>query len=354
MKYFSILASLLLTSNLTYGDFSQYPTIQEQPKTIHFHNRPLIKINGKTISLVDVVKKLDMQLLKNAPHVLSDLPSKHHYYSTNWRMAFNELIEQEMIKLDSEQLKFSISEADIRTELDSTIGLNLISKLDSIGITLEEAKQMVESEMMVRQMLWMKAYSKALQTVTPEIIKNTYAEVVKKDLLKQKEVWCYQVLTIKAKNPDKEKEVAQKAYTLLNSSDSIMTNVVDVLKTQLQSQQDFEVSISKDITVDSHSVSASHHEILTALKENEYSQPIFQTVRNSKEGVHKIYHLKNHTVESPQTFEQIAPNIKDKLIQMAADKEKTIYIESLKQKFFVTDAEVNDVAPKDYDPFILL
>jgi hypothetical protein len=357
MKRFSFLSSVLLPISCLFSNPSNfYNSTPSHEQQINYHNRPLIKINGKTISLVDVIKRLDMQILKNAPYILNDVQAKHQYYASNWRFAFNELVEQELVLLDAEALKFTISEGDIREDLESSLGSNLISKLDLIGVTLEEAKKMTENEMIVRQMLWFKAYSKALQAVTPEAIKLAYTEALIKEQLNQKEQWCYQVLTVKCKDPHKAEKVANEAYQLLQNS-SVMASIPDVLKNTIGAKSvnpDFEVTISKDIVVDNQSVSKAHFEILSSLHENEYSKPICQQLKNSKETVQRIFHLKNHTKQEVKKFEELASTIKDKLTQASADKEKKIYIDILKEKYLVTDQEITEVIPKDYDPFALI
>lgn len=355
MKKFSFFIYLALPVYLASLETdSQFKEIEVQ-QTVNFHNRPLIKVNNKTISMVDVIKRLDMQLLKQAPHILNNESNKLQYYNANWRSTFLELVEQQLVLLDSEQMKFSISEGDIREELDTTIGNNLISKLDSIGVNVEEAREMVETDMKFRQMLWFKAYSKAMQAVTPEMIKETYAEVVKRDLLKQKEQWCYQVLTVKAKDSAKSDFIANEAYQLLSSSNSIISNIPEILKTTFSNiSTDYDITVSKDIVVDSNSIASQHYDILKTLKENEYSKPITQQIKNSKEPVQRIYYLKNHSKEELPTFDKISSNLKDKLIQMNAEHEKKIYIDALKAKYFVSDFDLQEAAPKDFDPFLVL
>jgi hypothetical protein len=299
---------------------------------------------------------MDLQLLKNSPHVIEDTAARHQYYSTNWRNAFNELVENELILIDSEPLKFSISEADIREELETSLGSNLISKLDQIGMTLAEAKKITENDLIIRQMLWFKAYSKAVQGVTPEMIKSTYSELAKRDSMKKKEQWCYQVLTVKCKDQEVGLKIAQDAYQLMNEKTSIMSNIPSILKNSLSSseQKDYEITLSKELTVDSSAVSKTHFEVLSNLQVNEISKPLYQQTRNSKESVHRIFILKDHTRESVQPFEVLATEIKDKLIQMSADKEKKSYVDTLKLRFFVSDAEIQEVIPKEYEPFALL
>lgn len=353
----SFIISLFIFSNLTlFGQQSNFFDSAQNSQQINYHNRPLIKVNGKTISLVDVIKKMDLQILKNAPHLIDDTASRHQYYSSNWRTAFNELVENELILIDSEPLKFSISEADIREELETSFGNNLISKLDKIGMTLAEAKKIIENDLIIRQMLWFKAYSKAVQGVTPEMIKSTYTELVKRDSMKKREQWCYQVLTVKCKDQDEGLKIAEDAYSLINQKNSIISEIPSILKTSLTSYnpKDYEITLSKELTVDSGSVSQTHFAILSNLKVNEISKPIHQQTKNTKEFVHKIYILKDHTKESVQPFEVLATEIKDKLTQMSADKEKKNYVDSLKQRFFITDTEIQEVIPKDYEPFALL
>ncbi len=350
-----IFSLLLIPGAFLAGDLSYNYQPVESVKQINYHNRPLIKINSKTISLVDVLKRMDYQILRQAPNILEDAEARYHYYSQNWRAAFNDLIEQELILIDSEPLKIAISESDIRSELENSFGINLILKLDKIGITLEEAKKMAEKDIIVRQMLWFKAYSKAFQVITPELIKTAYADNLKKELLNQKEEWCYQILTVKSKDLEKGEKIAEQAYSLLRRPDSILANIPEILKSTLSNiSTDIDIAVSKEMVVDSQSISATHHEVLSQLTENQYSRPICQQLRNSKESVHRIFYLKKHSKQQPQTFDQLAPVIKEKLLQFAADKEKKQYVDSLKLKFSISEHEISEVIPKDYEPFALI
>jgi hypothetical protein len=354
MKHLSLIALVALHA-VAQGSVPGGLGMASKPRTeIAYSNRPLITINGKTLSLVDVIKKMDFQLLQYAPQVLDNPESRFEYYNQNWRRVYAELVEMELVMIDAEPLKIGISEADIRMELES-LGPQLIIKLDSIGLTLNEAKAMVENDMIMRQMLWYKAYSKALQVITPESIKIAYNDYFKEETLKQKEHWCYQVLTIKSKDSAKGEKAAWAAHTLLSKEGSIMAAIPDALKKTLQSSSDdVELTLSKDLRVDSHSISKQHHEILCQLQPHEYSQPVVQLAKNQGEEVRKIFYLKEHSIDAVKTFQDMASSLKDKLTQIAAEKERKNYIESLKKKLLLSDAEIFESISKEEEPFALL
>jgi hypothetical protein len=350
-----ILCLSLLTSTLL-ADVAPFQAQHElkQPQ-INFHNRPLIKVNGRTISLIDVIKKMDLFLLSHYPQALDDPASMHQYYTTHWKQTFTEMVESELIVLDSEALKITISEADIREELETTIGGHLIAKLDKINLSLEEVKTITEKDLIVKQMTWFKAYSKAMQSVTPEMIKIAYQETVKKEQTNQKEEWCYQVLTVKSPDIKKSESAAKSVYTILTTREASMQNAPQILKVSHQeAAQDVEVLTSKEMIVDSLSISKQHQDILSKLSVDQYSEPVLQQVRNSNESVYRIFHLKRHSKVEPRTFDQLATGLKDKLTQIAAEKEKKVYVEGLKKRYHITEQDLYAETPKDYEPFALL
>ena len=224
MKKFTFLTCLLVNATLPLiadGTFTtQTPmqnVLQSEEHHIIVNNRPLAKVHGKTFSLIDVVKKMDLFIQTNYPKVYEDKMALFQFYQGNWQRQLNEMIENELILTDAEIKEVELSDGDIREEMNERYGPNIFAKLDSLGLSLEEAQQIVSDELIVRQMMWYRAYSRARQQVTPEMIKHAY--VVHLDQFDGNDSWKYEVLTLRGDNEDAAKEFSQMASNLLEGKE---------------------------------------------------------------------------------------------------------------------------------------
>src|SRR3990167_5737972 len=69
-------------------------TPQPEPELI-VYNRVLARVNGKTFSVVDVMKKMDMFLQRNYPHMISSKAACFQFYASQWKEYLSQIINQE-------------------------------------------------------------------------------------------------------------------------------------------------------------------------------------------------------------------------------------------------------------------
>ena len=69
----SLTTLTIFSSALSFAEYSSLPT-QEQSQKLVVHNRILAKVNDKTISVLDVMKKMDIYLNRYYPD-LADSPA---------------------------------------------------------------------------------------------------------------------------------------------------------------------------------------------------------------------------------------------------------------------------------------
>ena len=69
---------------------------QREPELI-VYNRVLARINGKTFSVVDVMKKMDLFLQRNYPHMVSSKAACYQFYSSQWKETLSQMINEELI-----------------------------------------------------------------------------------------------------------------------------------------------------------------------------------------------------------------------------------------------------------------
>lgn len=316
------------------------------------NNRPLIKINGKTISLMDVVKKMDMVIYEHFPELLQSPVRLVQFYTNQWKYTFDDMIFHELTLADGEAKEIKISDGDVREEMERRFGPNIISNLDKLNLEYEEVRKMIQAELLVRQLQGMKVYSKAQMSVTPEVVKREYLAFLEQH--PPKEEWTYQVLSVRGKEESICKSVIDRVAEDVRLSSTKLSAICDHLQ-ELQEvkEKTVNVNLSKDFVVDNKNLSPEHLSILSSLKENEFSAPILQTSRIDNTNVYRIFHLKSHQVTLPTPFNKMTDELENKLLNRAAEKEREAYKEKLYKKFGIDEAYLKQIFPDDYQPFVM-
>lgn len=345
----------LTASTLIYGWLPAMETSllppQEQEKKLIIHNRILAKVHDKTISVLDVVKKMDVFLNRYYPDLANSPGARYQYFSSQWKETLSQMIDNELIMADAEKLELKTTDAEVRERVLERFGPNIMTSLDKIGITYEEARKMIHAELVVEKMTWYRIHSKALQNVNPQDIKVAYQKYCEKNPSQEK--WDYQVLSIRTKDASIGEQLAQKAYDLLQSTQSGLLSVKEKLQTELTEQSETSVTVSEEFSNTEKTISDAHKEVLSTLQTKAISAPIRQTSRYDNSVVYRIFYLKNHTRTVVPPFSQMSEKIKDELLNQAVTKESQTYIAKLRSKFGYDTKSIQDTIPNDFQPFSL-
>lgn len=347
MKFQSIaLMTLCLCSSISIS--AELPPIQmQEPEEIVVYNRILAKVNGKTISVIDVMKKMDLFIQKHYPQFAESKSACFQFYSSQWRQYLSQMIDQELMLADAEHLEVKVTDAEVREEILERFGPSIMVTLDKIGLTYEETRKMIHDELIVQKMTWFRINSKALASVNSVDVKEAYKQYCIDN--PELEEWNYQVLSIRSPNPTIGETIAARAFELLKSETNIAA-IPDQLKT---SDEELTLHLSPELQADDKSISQPHREVLKTLTENSYSQPIAQVSRADNSIVHRIFYLKKHTKKAIPTFTKMADQLKDNLLQEAADRENSLYISKLRERFGYDEKQMTETLPSDFQPFAL-
>lgn len=355
MKNFLWLLVIPLTTSL-WGEEPDYvspsptfqgPTHNREPQVI-INNCPLAKINGKVISLIDVVKKMDLFLYEYDPNMRLSPPEKVQYYMSRWEETLEEMICNELIELDAAQKEIEISDGEVREELEERFGPNIMTNLDKVNLHYEEARELIRSELLIRQMMWFKVHSRVLQTVTPQVIKEAYQDYLEKN--PPVETWTYQVFSVRGKNEEACKQVAKEAYALLTSGENSLEDVSQTLK---EGHQDVTITLSDELTGETPNISQQHFQVLKNLATHSYSEPVSQVSRFDKSTVSRVFYLDSIEEKLPSDFHSMHEPLKNQLLNTVAEKEKTNYFSRLKKRYGFDKVSPRMPLSDDYQPFAL-
>lgn len=335
-----LLAVFLLFSSLQ---------LKAEESPISINNRILARVNGKTISVMDVMKKMDVYISRAYPELEDNITARFQFFSTNWKQVLTQMVDNELILADAEKMELKVADAEVRETLHERFGPNIMSTLDKLNISFEEAWQMIYSEMAVQRMSWYRVNSKAMALIGPNDIKAAYLNYLKEN--PPSETWQYRVLSIRAEAEEIGKNVAEKAHTLLSTHNVDVEKIAEKMNEE-QLDSSVKINLSEEYKVENKDLAHSHREILESLTPGTCSLPISQVSRYSHAIVHRIFFLKEHTKSRPPTFDAMMDKLHDNLVQKEIDKELPEYLGKLRKKFNF-DEKILDELPSDFQPFKL-
>lgn len=358
MKYTTLLITVFAASSLLASDFGYSPVgapampEQKAPSEVIYNNRPLVKVAGKTISLVDVIKKMNIFVHQYAPDLFDSKVSLYQFYFNSWRSTLDELINNELILLEATEKEVKVSDGDVREEMEERFGPNIMTKLDKLGLQYEEARQIVQVDLKVRQLMWYKVHAKAKQTITPSVVKSAFKQHLAQN--PPLEEWDYQVLSIRGKNGSFCEDLAKSASTLLREEAYDLQTTASKLKEvdNLESKK-ISINVSEEFHADSKSISDQHRKVLETLAQRSFSAPTLQKSRVDNSSVYRIFYLKSYTKKEAPQFNDMFENLENDLLGKASDIEKKRYIKLLEKKFNFNRNVVSESLPDNYVPFAL-
>lgn len=324
----------------------------KKEEKIFINNRILARINGKSISTYDIVKKMDLAFYRQYPQYAEYPEARIQYYQMNWKMALSEMIDKELILMDGKDCKLTVSSGDLRQEIESSFGPNIIANLDKAGLTYAETAKLMEDEIIIRKILTGRVHAKVLRQVTPTKIKAAYEEFIKDPNNRKQTTWTYRVITVKDRNVEQASEVANSAYELLQTGVPL-EQLNAKLKGNKVLGKKSTITISSSFTHNDKEVSGEYNELLSALQEGQFSKPFKQKSRSNQATVFRILALEKNSPGGMPTYAEMENTLKEKLIDDEVDKESDLYIAKLRQRHRIGIEEVESQLPAEYEPFML-
>lgn len=310
------------------------------------NNRILANVNGKAISVIDLTKKMDLLFYRQFPQYASSPEARYQFYQANWRYILRELIEKELILADAEENKLPLNSGEVRQEMETLFGPNIITNLDKIGLTFDEAHQIIQGDLTLQKMLFIRVHAKVLRSVTPIEIRNYYDEYSKAHATP--DVWIYQTISIRHSDSKTSSTAAEMTHHLLVDEKVPLSELLAKADSILPKKEKLVVSVSEEYRHDEKTVSPAYREVLQNIAPGTYSNPIAQPSRNTKDSVYRIFYLKESIPGGLPTYASLENKLKQELMEKMTNTESKAYVDKLKKHF-----DVQDLAPKDFQPFSL-
>lgn len=348
MKKFTKLICLVGVMGSLCGAAPTLPGLGKEPK-IFLHNRIVTKIHGKTISMYDVQKKMDLFLKRNHPEVYDSVVDRYQFYASSWRATLEDMLHTELILMEAEELKIEIPEGDIKEEMENQFGHKMIDRFEQLGISYDEAHEMIKEEIIVRSLSWYRIWASVMQRVNPEAIKLAYEQHIQG--LPNEDTWVYQTITIKDGQSAETEALAKEAYALLSAASQ--SDSAEALAQSLREKLpgSAHVTLSNELALTSHELSPSNLKVLENLTPGSFSAPIAGGSRSSSNPVYRIFFLKDFKKQQIPDFQELEPKIKNRLTGELATNIGEAYFEKLRKRFCCEDAKVETLTTPNYEPF---
>ncbi len=317
---------------------------------VTIHNRILARANGKSISMIDVVKQLDMLFYQNYPDKRGDTEARLEFYKNFWKRVLRDIVDRELVLAEAQEKQLEVSNGDVREEMEEMFGPDVIKNVNSAGLTVQEAQKMIRSDIILRRMLYFRVKSRAYLSITPQDIEEAYNEMAS-DLGAREEI-SWQAITFKAPKEAVAKQAAFDGFQLLTQGEATPENVKDELikKGSLKKDKDVTITSSQIFTHRKSELSRDLLELFNKLPPGVCSEPKEQRSRTDYSQVWKIYLVKGRKVgEMPQIHDMEA-QIREMLTQEQIEALSEEYITNLRKHFGVNYEEI-DHELQDYEPF---
>lgn len=335
---------------LGYGE-SFIPSLKEG--TIVINNRILAKVNGKPLSVIDVMKKMDVLFYKQFPEYTMSNEARYYFYNANWKQVYTELLSKQLIVADAEEVKIQVNNGDVRQEMENLFGPNIISNLDKIGMTYEEAFKIVQGDLLIRRMIGARVHAKAIRLVTPTRVRDSYENYMQNPENIQPSQWQYYVISIRDEDSALASEAASSIYHLLSTGQADLNTFQERMQNQNILSNTTIINVSELLKHQEKEMSEVYKATILSLPENTYSLPILQKSRAKNTVVYRIFFLQKKNEEGFLSFRDMEPKIRDQLIDEEIDKETDVYLTKLKQHFDVLEMFQSEDEMESFKPFAL-
>ncbi len=335
---------ICISSILNANDFIVESPIEKNANII-VNNTILAKVEDRAITTLDIKKKLDLAFERSFPDLIHSKSARFQFYQSQWHQVLDELINNELILIDAKKRELTIPDAELKEEMENRYGPNIISNLQKLNLSLEEAQKMLADEMIIHRMIYYFVRAKAEQNVTPSKIKHSYQLYLKEN--PTQDIFTYNVISIRCDDETISNLAAKRVHLLLQEKNQDPKELKNLLKEIEKEYKNCTINVSNLYTVSSKDLVTSHKNILKSLKKNEFSNVFFQESKINNKKVAKIFYLKDLKKIEAKSFDEISNDLKAKLLEQELLQIGKNFFDKLRKEYLVE----NKINLKDFCPF---
>jgi hypothetical protein len=290
-------------------------------------NKVLATVRGQVVTVIDVMKKLDMIFYQQFPQYRGSSEARFEFYQTNWRKILQELVDRHLILVLAEERGFQVTNGDIRQELEEIFGPNVMMNLYEAGLSLHEVYDMMKADILLRRILSFYVRMPVFASITPEVLKLAYGERGKD--AKRQESWLWRSVTLRAKEGNCAKEVADTVWKLLEQ-DHLSMEVV-----QSKLPEGVEIIVSSPFHSDKRELAPHLQTLFESLSVASYSAPVSFTNRSDPRHSWRFYVIDEKKEGVMLSFSEMEQNLREELAGPEIDKRTKDFFDDLRKQYHV-------------------
>ncbi len=315
---------------------------------IIINNRVLLRFNKKTITVLDVAKKMDLIFYRQFPQLAASSMARYQFYLANFRAMVKNVIQDELILADAEEKKVTVSDGDVREELEELFGPDVVINVNKTGISYEEVWNLLRDEIKVKRMNGGMVRARALNEVNPKAIHDYYEEFVKTHPPDKQ--WNYRLVTIRGEEEDLVKMHGMAVRHFLTEEGHSWEEIETAFS---EIPSNIRISVSEEFQRKEKDMSEAHRKVLLSIKSGEVSPLILPEGTKSKEIAARLFILRETVELNPPSFDEMKEQIRGELTQKAIAKYGAMYLDKLEKHYGITQEYIAERIPDSFQPFAM-
>ena len=308
------------------------------------NNRVITKVSGKPISVIDLMKKLDLMFYQEHSEHLDSNQARYQFYMAHWQNVLKSMIDRELAYLDAEAQNMPVSPGDVREEIEDIFGPDVLDNLEQAGLTYEEVFNLIKTDILIRRMITYAVNLKAVKSVTPEDIVVEYEQ--NKEKMSQ-ELFQFRILSVKSSDSQKAQSVADHIQNLVNEQKVSADDLQSRLQADGIVDDKVTVTVSPLFTQKKNEFSPHVYELIAPLEENSCSIASVQKANT------RLYYLEKKEQNEAPPLASVEEAIREQLVHKAMLKESELYFARLRKYYDVNPEEIVTNLPQAFKPFEL-
>lgn len=312
------------------------------------HNCVLANIMGEVITLLDVTKRMDIYFYQQFPQLASSMEARYQFYEVNWPTMLDAMINDTLILADAKEKEIEITDGELREEMERVFGPDVVVNIDTMGLTLKEAREVLRKDLIVRRMNGMMVTSRARMMISPKQIRQRYEERLVAN--PASDTWVYRMITFRGDDERKRQSVAEAAFALLEEGGHETADLPALLDERGLLEEGVFVRVSDRFERLDEEISLAHKAILQTIAVAGHTFPMMQ--QSSGKQVSRIFSLEERRRAVPPTLREVQQEIRRELVQERVMEERENYLKRLRDHFNV-EGELKSFLPEEFQPFSL-
>jgi hypothetical protein len=307
-------------------------------------NRILASVRGETITVIDVLKKMDMVFRQQFSQYRHVPEARCQFYRQNWQNVLNELVDRQLILSFSEEKHFGVTNGDVREEMEEMFGPNMMMNLYEDGLSLNEVFEMVKADILLRRALSFYVHGPVLASITPEVLRAAYSKRVEQ--IRQKQGWVWRAVTVKSTTGDCPKDAADHVWKLLEQDHQSLEILL------AGHPEGIEVSVSQPFRSEQQEVSPNVRQILEGLAIGSFSEPQATTSRSDNHQSWRCYTVDDRIEPTIPLFTELEPALREEIAAPQISKRTVEFFDDLKKQYHVKHL-LSSEQLTTFEPFVL-